>query len=127
MISVKDAEEIHKVLINTFGGSHGVRDINGLESALARPFQSFENQELYPSVILKAAALLESILLNHPFIDGNKRVGYTLMRLFLLSNGFDIEASQDDKYEFIISVASGKKDFDGIDKWLTVHTSQNIG
>ena len=127
MISVKDAEEIHKVLINTFGGSHGVRDINGLESALARPFQSFENQELYPSVILKAAALLESILLNHPFIDGNKRVGYTLMRLFLLSNGFDIEASQDDKYEFIISVASGKKDFDGIAEWLTVHTSQNIG
>ena len=127
MISVKDAEEIHKVLINTFGGSHGVRDINGLESALARPFQSFENQELYPSVILKAAALLESILLNHPFIDGNKRVGYTLMRLFLLSNGFDIEASQDDKYEFIISVASGKKDFDGIAEWLTVHASQNIG
>ena len=127
MISVKDAEEIHKVLINTFGGSHGVRDINGLESALARPFQSFENQELYPSVILRAAALLESILLNHPFVDGNKRVGYTLMRLFLLSNGFDIEASQDDKYEFIISVASGKKDFDGIAEWLTVHTSQNIG
>ena len=127
MISVKEAEEIHKILINTFGGSHGLRDLSSLESALARPFQSFENQELYPSVILKAAALLESILINHPFIDGNKRLGYTLMRLFLLSNGLDIKASQDDKYEFIISVASGEKDFDSITEWLALHTLQNIG
>jgi death-on-curing protein len=127
MISVKEAEEIHKILINRFGGSHGIRDKNGLESALARPFQTFENQELYPTVILKAAALLESVLANHPFIDGNKRIGYTLSRLFLLSNGMDIRASQNDRYEFIVSVASGKKDFDAIAEWLTSHTFKNIG
>src|ERR1041385_6736209 len=109
MISTKEAEEIHKSLIDNFGGSHGIRDVNGLESALARPFQTFENKELYPTIVLKAAALLESVLFNHPFIDGNKRTGYTLLRLFLLSNGVDIRASQDEKHDFIISVASGHK------------------
>src|SRR5262250_1957214 len=103
MISVKEAEEIHKILIDNFGGSHGLRDLGSLESALIRPFQSFENEELYPTVILKAAALLESLLINHPFIDGNKRIGYTLLRLFLLSNGIEMNASQKDKYEFVIN------------------------
>ena len=127
MISVKEAEEIHKILIDNFGGSHGLRDLGSLESALARPFQSFEDQELYPTVILKASALLESLLINHPFIDGNKRVGYTLLRLFLLSNGLDINASPDDKYEFIIGVTTGNKDFDGIAEWLATHTFKNTG
>jgi len=122
MISPNEAEEIHKILINNFGGSHGIRDVNNLESALARPFQTFENEELYPTAILKGAALLESLLVNHPFIDGNKRLGYTLLRLFLLSNGLDIAASQQDKYEFIIDVASGKRNFDAIAEWLTSHT-----
>lgn len=126
MISVKEVEEIHKILIDNFGGSHGIRDLGSLESAIARPFQSFGNEELYPSPILKAAALLESILINHPFIDGNKRTAYTIVRLFLLSNNIDIKASQDEKYSFIISTASGKKDFDSIAEWLTSHTEKNI-
>jgi death-on-curing protein len=122
MISVNEVEEIHKLLINNFGGSHGIRDLGSLESALARPFQTFGDEELYPSAILKASALLESILINHPFIDGNKRTGYTLLRLFLISNGLDIDASQEEKYDFIISTASGNKDFDSIAEWLTSHT-----
>jgi death-on-curing protein len=126
MISVKEVENIHRVLIDNFGGSHGIRDLGSLESAIARPFQSFGNDELYPSPILKAAALLESILINHPFIDGNKRTAYTIVRLFLLSNNLDIKASQDEKYNFIVSTASGKKDFDSIADWLTSHTEKSI-
>ena len=126
MITVTEAEKIHKILIDNFGGSQGIRDLGSLESALARPFQSFGNEELYPSLILKAAALLESILINHPFIDGNKRTAYTLVRLFLNSNSLDFSASQDEKYDFIISTASGKKDFDSIAEWLTIHTVKNI-
>ena len=126
MITVTEAEEIHKILIDNFGGSQGIRDLGSLESALARPFQSFGNEELYPSPILKAAALLESILINHPFIDGNKRTAYTLVRLFLNSNSLDFSASQDEKYDFIISTASGQKDFDSIAEWLTNHTVKNI-
>jgi death-on-curing protein len=112
MISVKEVLDIHNILIDEFGGSSGVRDLGSLESALARPFQSFGNEELYPTPILKASAFLESILINHPFIDGNKRTAYTITRLFLLSNNLDITASQNEKYEFITATASGLNDFD---------------
>ena len=70
----------------------------------------------------KAAALIESILINHPFIDGNKRTGYVTMRLFLIQNGCDIKASQNDKYNFVISIASGLLKYDGIVTWLKSNT-----
>ena len=122
MISIKEAEQIHKILIDTFGGAHGIRDLSALESALSRPFQTFDDKELYPTAIDKAAALAESILNNHPFVDGNKRTGYVLMRLFLLENGEDINATQVDKYEFVMSIASGKIRFEEIVSWLEKHS-----
>lgn len=100
MIPIKEVELLHRILIDKFGGSHGVRDSTALESAIARPFQTFDGKELYTSVLEKGASLIESILINHPFIDGNKRTGYTLLRLFLIQNRIDITASQDNKYEF---------------------------
>ena len=69
-----------------------------------------------------AASLIESILNNHPFIDGNKRTGYVIFRLFLINNGIDIKATQQEKYEFVMSIASGKKRFDEIVNWLEKHT-----
>ncbi|HMJ46580.1 MAG TPA: Fic family protein [Ferruginibacter sp.] len=69
MISVSDVEQLHKILITKFGGTHGIRDLAALESALIRPFQKFDGKDLYPTVIEKAAALIESILMNHPFLD----------------------------------------------------------
>jgi death-on-curing protein len=121
MIPVKEVEQIHKLLINTFGGSHGIRDSSALESALTRPFQTFEEKELYPTLVGKAASLIESILVNHPFIDGNKRTGYVITRLFLINNGADINATQDEKYEFVMRIASGRMDFDQIAEWLSKH------
>jgi death on curing protein len=121
MISVKEAEAIHKILIDAFGGSHGVRDLPLLDSALARPFQTFENADLHSTPILKAASLIESVLINHPFIDGNKRTGYVLMRILLISNGLDINASQEEKYDFVINIASGQAKFEQIVDWLTKH------
>ena len=122
MISQHETEELHKVLIEKFGGTTGLRDIGGLQSALSRPFQTFNNVDLYPSVLEKAAALIESILNNHPFIDGNKRTGYVLTLLFLMSSGYDINASQDVKYQFVIDIASGKMKFEKILNWLQIHT-----
>lgn len=122
MISIDEVEEIQKVLINTFGGIHGVRDRSALDSALQRPFQTFNQVDLYPSILEKASALLESILINHPFIDGNKRIGYTLLRLFLIKNDFDISGSQEMKYNFIIEIASGKIKYDDILSWLKLNT-----
>jgi death on curing protein len=127
MISFSEVQQLHQILIDRFGGSHGIRDRASLESALARPFQTFDNVELYPSALEKAASLVESILINHPFIDGNKRTGYTLLRLFLINNGYDITASEAYKYEFIIDVAAGTLKYEGVLKWLESNTSKYSG
>lgn len=119
MISLETVIQIHVILLEKYGGSTGIRDKELLESAINRPFQSFDNKDLYPNSIDKSAAILESIVNNHPFIDGNKRVGYTLMRLMLLEAGFDIIASQDEKYDLVISVASGKTNFQKIKNWIS--------
>ena len=96
MISLQEVEKIHQILILEFGGANGIRDKDFLDSALARPFQTFDGKELYPTPLDKAASLIESILINHPFVDGNKRTGYVLMRLLLLQNKLDILASQEE-------------------------------
>src|SRR5688572_23838905 len=114
MISIKEVEQLHRILIDKFGGSHGIGDNAALESAIARPFQTFDGNDLYPSVLEKAVSLIESILVNHPFIDGNKRTGYTLLRLYLIQNGLDFTASRDNKYEFVINIASGILKYEGI-------------
>ena len=127
MISIQETEKLHKVLVDAFGGAHGIRDTDALQSALSRPFQTFDNTELYPGVLEKAASLLESLLNNHPFVDGNKRTGYALTRLFLLDNNYDIEATQQDKYNFIIDIASGNSKYEEILKWLESHCEKQIG
>jgi death-on-curing protein len=118
MIDYQDVLEIHQVLIREFGGSQGIRDERGLKSALERPFGGVGQTEFYPSPEEKAAAMLESIVKNHPFIDGNKRTGYVLMRLVLLEFGKDLQATQNEKYEFVIAIASGQIDFEQIATWI---------
>ena len=124
MIEVEEIEQIHKILIEFFGGSQGIRDLSALKSALARPFQTFEKSDLHSTIVSKAAALIESILINHPFIDGNKRTGYVAMRSFLISNGLDIEATQDEKYQFVVNIASGKIRLEEIKEWIANHLAE---
>lgn len=118
MIELRDVLNIHNILIEKFGGSKGIRDQGSLESAINRPFATFDNQDLYPTPEEKSAAILESILINHPFIDGNKRTAYVLMRLILLDNGLDVAATQDDKYKMVISASKGEMRFDEIRNWI---------
>jgi death-on-curing protein len=118
MISEKEALEIHAILIERFGGSSGVRDKELLNSALNRPYQTFDGNELYPTPIDKAAAILESIVKNHPFTDGNKRTGYILARLLLMNEQLDIRANQEQKYQLVISISKGELSFDQIKEWL---------
>ncbi|HTB32574.1 MAG TPA: type II toxin-antitoxin system death-on-curing family toxin [Bacteroidia bacterium] len=122
MIVVKEALKIQGILIEQFGGKSGVRDLGALESAINRPYATFNSVELYPKPIDKAAAIIESIIVNHPFVDGNKRVGYVLMRLLLLEKGYDIRATEDEKYSFVIGIALGELKTDDIRKWLEAHT-----
>jgi len=119
VIKQEDVLRIHKLLIDQFGGSHGVRDESSLNSAINRPFATFDQKELYPEPFDKAAAILESIVTNHPFIDGNKRTGYVIARLLLLKSGLDIKATQEEKYEMVIAVSKGEWKFDQIKDWIT--------
>ncbi|MGD9993917.1 MAG: type II toxin-antitoxin system death-on-curing family toxin [Salinivirgaceae bacterium] len=118
MISTDEAIRIQSVLIEKFGGTDGLRDKNLLESALMRPYQTFDNKDLYPTPSEKAAAIIESVLINHPFIDGNKRFGYVAMRLTLMDYGLDIHTNEDDKYDFVIKIAIGDFKFDQILNWI---------
>lgn len=122
MISEEEAVEIHDILIDKFGGSKGIRDKELLNSALSRPYQTFDAKDLYPTAIEKAAAILESIVKNHPFSDGNKRTGYVLARLVLMKQKLDILADQQDKYNLVISVSKGEADFSQIKNWLIKHS-----
>lgn len=121
MITLEEALAIHAQVVDATGGSHGVRDRGGLEAALARPWATFAGEDLYPDPIAKAAALLESIIKNHPFVDGNKRAGYTLGRLTLITFDLDLKASDDEEYDMVIQVATGQLDVDGIVAWMKDH------
>ena len=126
MIKIEEVLIIHEILIKEFGGSHGIRDRTVLDSAINRPFQSFNQRELYPTPKEKAAAILESIVKNHPFIDGNKRTGYVLMRLILLESGMDLKATEEEKYKFVIEVANGDIDFEQIKEWIKNKTNSTV-
>ena len=118
MIDVREVEEIHNLLIEKFGGARGIRDAGALDAALNRPFATFDKEELYPTASEKAAAIIESILVNHPFVDGNKRTGYVLMRLFLLQANQDLEADQDEKYDFVLSISKVEIATNVITEWI---------
>jgi len=122
MISVNEAIQIHEMVVKAFGGSVGVRDLGALESVMARPFQTFGGKDLYPDFFAKAAALGESIIINHPFIDGNKRTGYVLMEAILRVGNLKITAANDNLYDFVISISTGEKKFEAIVEWLKENT-----
>jgi death-on-curing protein len=121
MIKIEEVKKIHDILIEKFGGLKGIRDQGALDSAINRPYQTFDGQDLYPEPVDKAAAIFESIISNHPFIDGNKRTAYVLMRLMLLTNEIDIHVAQEEKFNFVIKAAEGKLNYDQIRTWISIH------
>lgn len=118
MISFQSAVRLHDRLIEQFGGSNGVRDESLLKSALNRPFATFDGIDLYPSPIEKATALFESLIINHPFMDGNKRIAYALMEILLRLGGLQLTATKEDKYAMVINASTGQIRFDEIKEWL---------
>lgn len=100
-------------------GSPGIRDVGLLESALARPRATAFGEDAYPSLALKAAALIHSIVTNHALVDGNKRLGLVALRLFLGMNDQDLRASQDEKFDLVMAIAGGElRDVDEIAAWI---------
>jgi len=123
VILTEDILAIHDTSIEVFGGSKGTRDLGMLESAIARPFQTFGGEDLYPSPHEKAAALCESIIINHPFVDGNKRTGFAAMVALLLEYGLQLTATEDKAYEAMIQVSTGEMGFVGLREWLGQNTT----
>ncbi len=123
MILLEDILHVHEFSISKFGGSNGIREVGGLESAIARPFQSFGGNDLYPTIFEKAAALGESLIVNHPFVDGNKRTGFLAMFSLLESDGYLLSASQDEAYNFTIKISTGEIRFEEIVEWLKQNTA----
>lgn len=112
---------IHSSLIKASGGTDGVRDEGLLESALESPFQTFDGHDLYPSIIQKAARIGYSLVSNHPFIDGDKRIGIHIMLVFLAINGIDISCTQEDLIKIGLSLADDTMTFEELSVWLSSH------
>ena len=104
--------DLHDRLIQQSGGSAGLRDPGALQSSLAQPMMTFAGTDLYPALADKAAALGWLLISNHPFVDGNKRIGHAAMETFLVCNGHELSAAVDEQEATILSVAAGEMKLD---------------
>lgn len=118
---------LHNRGIQRYGGSYGFRGKEGqefLESAVARPMATAFGQDLYPSLFEKVAGLVHSLVQNHPFIDGNKRVAFYAMAMMLEVNGYELTASSDAAYRVVMKIAKGEWDVPKIAKWIQKNARQ---
>jgi death-on-curing protein len=120
-LSLSEVIELHRRIMDQSGGASGLRDLGGLESAIAQPRMTFGGQDLYPTLIEKAGALCFSLVQNHPFVDGNKRLGHAAMEVFLILNGHEIQASVDEQESLILGVASSQVTRENLIAWLSNH------
>jgi death-on-curing protein len=121
-LSLGEVVRLHQMLIEQSGGATGIRTLGLLDSALAQPRATFDGRDLHPTVLDKAAALCASLVQNHPFVDGNKRVGHAAMATFLVLNGVDVTASIEEQERLILSLAAGVSRREDLVAWLKEHT-----
>ena len=123
-LSLLELLELHEMIISSSGGSYGIRDIKALESAINQPRITFDQTDLYPDIISKASAICFSLVMNHPFTDGNKRVGHAAMETFLILNGYEIEASVDEQVQIFLDLAAGNLTREAFTNWFKGHVIQ---
>ena len=112
---------LHEELITETGGAAGIRDEGLLDSALAAPFQSFEGRTPYPSLQQKAARLGYGLVKDHPFVDGNKRIGAHAMLVFLALNRIEMDYTQEELADTFLNLAAGKIGFEELLQWVLAH------
>lgn len=115
---------IHAQMVKLFGGSFGVRELGLIESAVARPSATFNSQDLYADIFDKAAALLQALLKNHPFVDGNKRTALTATGLFLKMNGWRLINTHEEEVEFSVNIGSVYLTLEQISIWIKDHSEK---
>lgn len=123
-LNFEEVLQLHRLALEQSGGLTGVRDLGGLDSALAQPRMAFGGQELYPSLAEKAAALGFSLVCNHPFLDGNKRVGHAAMETFLVLNGWELKADVDEQEQVILRLAAGSLKREEFTDWVQSQLQQ---
>jgi len=121
-LTLAEVLELHRLVLAQTGGGAGLRDLGALEAAVAQPRQSFGGQELYPTLGAKVAALGFGLIANHPFVDGNKRVGHAAMDTMLLLNGAELRASVEEAEAMMLGVAAGKATREQLLVWVEAHT-----
>lgn len=119
-LTLGEVVSLHRAVVAATGGADGIRDLAGLESALAQPKATFDG-ELYPTTIDKAGALAFSLAMNHPFVDGNKRIAHAAMAVFLELNGFSIEASVAEQESLMLDLAAAKLTREALTDWIADH------
>lgn len=117
-LSLVEVLDLHQQVIERSGGALGIRDLGALESAVAQPRITFGREDLYPTIAEKAANLGFSLVMNHPFLDGNKRIGHAAMETFLILNGIEISATVDEQEQIILALASGELEREVFVEWL---------
>src|SRR3982751_6671210 len=122
MFDIESVLDLHDRVLAKYGGASGIRDNNLLDSALNRPFQTFDAKDLYPTFYEKAAAVIQSVIINHPFVDGNKRTAFLLGETMLLNEHVEISTSEDDRYGFVIKISTSELSFEDIVLWLQQNT-----
>ena len=120
-LGLSEVVELHRRLLEQTGGAAGIRDLGALESALAQPKMALAGLDLYPTLADKAAALCFSLVGNHPFVDGNKRVGHAATETFLVLNGAEIDAGLDEQERVMLDLAAGRIDRGQLADWLRQH------
>jgi death-on-curing protein len=126
-LAIEQVVALHRLVCSQSGGSVGIRDMNALEAAVAQPAMTFGGVDLYPSLAEKAAALAYSLIQNHPFIDGNKRIGHAAMEVFLVLNGYEVDATVDEQEGVFLAVASGRMTRAELANWLAQHIIRRSG
>lgn len=123
VLSKEQIIKLHEELVSETGGTGGIRDEGLLESAINAPLQSYDNIELFPSIQQKGTRLGYGIIMNHPFVDGNKRTGAHAMLVFLAINGIELCFDDDELVNTVLNVAAGKTKFEELLKWVIEHQS----
>ncbi len=124
IITVKQILILHGFELSKYGGVSGVRDIGMLKSAIGRPFATFGGEDLYPDIFLKCAALVQSIVKNHPFVDGNKRTAFVSVVVLLKLNGYLLEINQKEVVNIMVKIANENLSVDKISSWLKKHSKE---
>lgn len=125
-LTLGEVVALHRAIIESTGGASGVRDLGALESALAQPRATFGGSDLHTTLPAKAAALGYSLALNHPFLDGNKRVAHAAMEVFLNLNGFALMADVDEQERLMLDIAAGLSTRERLETWLTQHCTPSV-